>query len=136
MGTRIRPDGTALLTTVLVALPAAVLVLGGLFLGLQVVTGQLNMADVLHRVPKPLAALVVENPDEAMRLDCDDLDETEPAEVARYAAEHGLDLEFAPADEAPARLAAVEWIYWRDRLVAFADGTAEPPALPGGACPG
>jgi hypothetical protein len=99
--------------------------------GLQVLTGQLNMADVLHRVPKPLAALVVGDPDEAMRLDCDGVDETDRDAVARYAAEHGLDLEHVPAGGVPARLAAVDWIYWRDRLVADADGEA-PPARPGG----
>lgn len=133
---RIRPDGERLVATVVGMVLLGVVVLGMLFTAMQIVTGQLNTADILHRLPKPVAAVFVEDPDEAMMLDCDDLDETDPAAVERYAGEHGLAVEYVPAGEEPASLAGVEWVYWRDRLVAYADGVAPPAPGGGSSCPG
>ena len=133
---RIRPDGERLLATVLGTVLLGVVVLGLLFTALQIVTGQLNTADILHRLPKPVAAMFVDDPDQTMTLDCDDLDETDPDAVARYAAEQGLSVEYVPPGDVPARLAGVEWAFWRERLVAYADAEQPPPREGGTSCPG
>lgn len=133
---RARPDPERLAATAAVTVVAGLLLLAALFTGSQIASGQLNMADVLRRLPKPVAAVVVDDPDEARPLDCDGLDETDPDQLERYAAQHGLDLEYEPAGETPQHLAAVEWIYWRDRLVAYAEGAPAPEHRPGGSCPG
>lgn len=133
---RIRPDGEHLLISVLGTVGLGLLVVVALFAAMQIVTGQLNVADILHRLPKPIAASFVDDPDEAMRLGCDGLDETDPAAVARYAGEHGLEVEYVPSGAVPQRLAAVDWIFWRERLVAYAEGEAPPAPGPGTACPG
>lgn len=78
----------------------------------------------------------VDDPDEAMRLDCDGVDETDPAAVARYAAEHGLTVAYVPDGAVPRRLAGAEWLHWRERLVAYAEGEPLRPAGGRTACPG
>lgn len=133
---RIRPDGTDLVGTVVVTMVLGVVVLTALFAALQIVTGELNMADVLHHLPRPVAAVFVDDADDAMTLDCDGLDETDPDAVTRYAADRGLEVEHVPAGAAPVRLAGVEFVFWRDRLIAYAEGEPPPPVDAGTVCPG
>lgn len=122
---------TAATTTV-----AGVLVLGLFVTALQIVSGRLVMADVIHRLPKPVAVLFVEDPDASVPLDCDGLDERDLVAVERYAGERGLEVVYDPPDVRPTEVAAVTWVHWRDRLVVEA---GEGPDLdrPGhSGCPG
>lgn len=133
----VRPDGPRLVWTILGLSAAGLLLLGGLFLGTQVITGQLNMADITHRLPKPMARMFVEDPDQAMVLGCDGLDETDPDAITRFAAERDLDVEFVGDGADRGRLVRVDWLFWHDRLIAFgADAAVPAPDTGGTACPG
>ncbi len=122
------------------------LILGGvvaiaaILLGGALASGKMNMQDVYSRVPRPVAAWLVEDPDEVMRLQCDGLDERDPQAVEALAAKHGLTVVYEPADAEIGALRRVDWIYWRDRLVATIAAPDE--ELPSrdprvnGACPG
>lgn len=133
---RMLANGERVAAATILSVLLGVLVLGGLFLGSQIVTGALNMADVLHRLPKPVAAAFVDDPDVAMAFDCDNLDETDPDALERYAAGRGLSVVFVPAGR-PQPVVEVHWIYWRDRLVAYGADADIPATDNGGtACAG